>query len=73
MGIDKNRNQKNAFCTADVGALVLWKLTKRDDKVNFVNGMAANDPVSTKEIWKFVIEKYLNANTGTAVFFQFSG
>ena len=53
----------------DEGALVLWKLTKRENKVNFVNGMAANDPVSTKEIWDFISEKYLNESQ-SCIFFN---
>jgi len=53
----------------DEGALVLWKLTKRENKVNFVNGMAANDPVSTKEIWDFISEKYLNESL-SCIFFN---
>ena len=31
--------------------------------------MAANDPVSTLQIWKFVIDRY-PTNSGTAVFFN---
>jgi len=37
--------------------------------LQFVNGMAANDPVSTLQIWKFVIDRY-PTNSGTTVFFN---
>ena len=37
--------------------------------IQFVNGMAANDPVSTLQIWKFVIDRY-PTTAGTAVFFN---
>ena len=53
----------------DLGALVVWKLLGTKGALQFVNGMAANDPVSTLQIWKFVIDRY-PTNTGTAVFFN---
>ncbi len=53
----------------DSGALIFWELFKENKMIKFVNGMAANDPVSTLQIWKFVIDRY-PANTGTAVFFN---
>lgn len=53
----------------DLGALIVWKLKVDGGYIQFVNGMAANDPVSTLQIWKFVIDRY-PANTGTAVFFN---
>ena len=53
----------------DLGALVVWKLLGPKGALQFVNGMAANDPVSTLQIWKFVIDRY-PTNSGTAVFFN---
>ena len=53
----------------DLGALIVWKLIGTKGALQFVNGMAANDPVSTLQIWKFVIDRY-PTNTGTAVFFN---
>ena len=53
----------------DLGALVVWKLLGKKGSLQFVNGMAANDPVSTLQIWKFVIDRY-PTNSGTAVFFN---
>ena len=53
----------------DLGALVVWKLLGTKGALQFVNGMAANDPVSTLQIWKFVIDRY-PTNSGTAVFFN---
>ncbi len=53
----------------DLGALVVWRLMGTKGALQFVNGMAANDPVSTLQIWKFVIDRY-PTNSGTAVFFN---
>ena len=53
----------------DLGALVVWRLLGKKGALQFVNGMAANDPVSTLQIWKFVIDRY-PTNSGTAVFFN---
>ena len=53
----------------DLGALVVWKLLGKKGSLQFVNEMAANDPVSTLQIWKFVIDRY-PTNSGTAVFFN---
>ena len=53
----------------DLGALVVWKLLGKQGPLQFVNGMAANDPVSTLQIWKFVIDRY-PTTSGTAVFFN---
>ena len=53
----------------DLGALIAWNLDMKDKRLQFVNGMAANDPVSTLQIWKFVIDRY-PAVGGTCVFFN---
>ena len=53
----------------DLGALIAWNLDKGEKRIQFVNGMAANDPVSTLQIWKFVIDRY-PAEGGTCVFFN---
>ena len=53
----------------DLGALVAWNLDMNEKRLQFVNGMAANDPVSTLQIWKFVIDRY-PAVGGTCVFFN---
>jgi len=53
----------------DLGALIVWKLAGVNGMLQFVNGMAANDPVSTLQIWKFVIDRY-PTNSCTAVFFN---
>ena len=53
----------------DLGALVAWNLDMSEKRLQFVNGMAANDPVSTLQIWKFVIDRY-PAVGGTCVFFN---
>ena len=54
----------------DLGALVVWKLLGKQGSLQFVNGMAANDPVSTLQIWKFVIDRYPTTRE-TAVFFNY--
>jgi|TARA_B110000914_G_scaffold32119_1_gene24832 poly-gamma-glutamate synthase PgsB/CapB len=53
----------------DLGALIVWKLVGQKGSLQFVNGMAANDPVSTLQIWKFVIDRY-PTNSATAIFFN---
>ena len=53
----------------DLGALIVWKLNGKNGSLQFVNGMAANDPVSTLQIWKFVIDRY-PTTSGSAVFFN---
>ncbi len=42
----------------DMGSLQVWRLNIREHPFLFVNGMAANDPVSTYQIWKMVINRY---------------
>ena len=53
----------------DLGALVAWNLDMKEKRLQFVNGMAANDPVSPLQIWKFVIERYPAVGC-TCVFFN---
>ena len=48
----------------DVGALIAWKLILKSKKYIFINGMAANDPVSTLDIWNQISNRFsLNRNT----------
>jgi len=42
----------------DLGALVVHKLEFGNGPILFVNSMAANDPVSTLQIWNFVERRY---------------
>lgn len=42
----------------DLGALNVWQLKFGDKTMTFINGMAANDPVSTLRIWHFIIDRY---------------
>ena len=53
----------------DLGALIAWNINLDDRRIQFINGMAANDPVSTLQIWKFIIDRY-PADGGTCVFFN---
>ena len=43
----------------DLGALVVNRLDFGNGPILFVNSMAANDPVSTLQIWNFVERRYL--------------
>lgn len=52
----------------DLGALIIWELFNNDCVLQFINGMAANDPVSTLQIWKFILDRY--PARGTCVFFN---
>ena len=53
----------------DLGALISWMLCKDKRQIQFINGMAANDPVSTLQIWKFILDRY-PAKGGTCIFFN---
>ena len=53
----------------DVGALVAWNLKINGKTIQFINGMAANDPVSTLQIWKFILDRY-PSESGTCIFFN---
>ena len=53
----------------DVGALISWDLLINKNKSKFINGMAANDPVSTLQIWEFVSSRY-SSNSDTCIFFN---
>ena len=53
----------------DVGALIAWNLKIDNKKIRFVNGMAANDPVSTLQIWHFIMKRFDDIGD-TCVFFN---
>ena len=54
----------------DVGALVAWDLDINSKNIRFVNGMAANDPVSTLQIWNFISERFATDKETTCIFFN---
>ena len=54
----------------DAGALVAWDLNMNNKNVRFVNGMAANDPVSTLQIWNFISERFVTDEETTCIFFN---
>ena len=54
----------------DAGALVAWNLNINNKNVRFVNGMAANDPVSTLQIWNFISERFVTNEETTCIFFN---
>ena len=54
----------------DVGALVAWNLDFNSKNVRFVNGMAANDPVSTLQIWNFISERFVTDKETTCILFN---
>lgn len=53
----------------DVGALVVWDLMIKESRYKFVNGMAANDPVSTLGIWNSINDRY-GLGKKTCIFFN---
>ena len=53
----------------DVGALIVWTLSSDEKIFKFINGMAANDPVSTLQIWKVISERY-SSDKESCVFFN---
>ncbi len=54
----------------DAGALVAWNLNLNEKSFRFINGMAANDPVSTLQIWKFIADKYNSEEFESCIFFN---
>ena len=54
----------------DAGALVAWDLNMNNKNIRFVNGMAANDPVSTLQIWNFISERFVTDEETTCIFFN---
>ncbi len=54
----------------DAGALVAWDLNMNNKNVRFVNGMAANDPVSTLQIWNFISERFVTDEETTCILFN---
>tara|TARA_B100000131_G_scaffold176256_2_gene170197 strand:- start:1150 stop:2325 length:1176 start_codon:yes stop_codon:yes gene_type:complete len=54
----------------DAGALVAWNLNLNEKSFRFINGMAANDPVSTLQIWKFIADKYKSEEFESCIFFN---
>jgi len=53
----------------DVGALIVWILSSGEKIFKFINGMAANDPVSTLQIWKVISDRY-SSDKESCVFFN---
>jgi len=53
----------------DVGALIVWTLSSGEKIFKFINGMAANDPVSTLQIWKVISDRY-SSDKESCVFFN---
>ena len=54
----------------DVGALVVWNLDLNNKKIRFVNGMAANDPVSTMQIWNVIKDRFKTSEETNCIFFN---
>ena len=46
----------------DPGALVINNIDFGKGKIHFINSMAANDPVSTLQIWNIIKSKYTSNN-----------
>ncbi len=59
MGVDpKTALDGMVTVRPDLGALMVWNLEFSGKSNLFINGMAANDPVSTLQIWNFIIDRY---------------
>lgn len=46
----------------DPGALIVKTISYKGKKITFANGFAANDPMSTAQLWEKVIAKYPSAD-----------
>jgi len=70
-GVDRSTALKGMHkVQPDAGALVTWNLDMNNKNVRFVNGMAANDPVSTLQIWNFIADVFAADEETTCVFFN---
>ena len=70
-GVDRSTALKGMHkVQPDVGALVVWDLDLNNKRLRFVNGMAANDPVSTLQIWNVIADRYKTTEESTCVFFN---
>ena len=69
-GVDRETAIKGMYkVQPDVGALISWDLIINKKKSKFINGMAANDPVSTLQIWELISKRYLNEKL-SCIFFN---
>ena len=69
-GVDRETSLRGMHkVQPDVGALVIWDLMIKEKTYKFVNGMAANDPVSTLGIWNSINDRY-GLGKKTCVFFN---
>ena len=70
LGVDRDLALNGMYkVQPDLGALIAWNLENDGNRIQFINGMAANDPVSTLQIWKFIIDRYPGEG-GTCIFFN---
>jgi len=59
MGVDQETALNGmVLVRPDLGALTVMDLVIDEREMTFINGMAANDPVSTLKIWHFIIDRY---------------
>jgi len=58
-GVNRNDALKGMWhAKPDPGALIIKTINYKGTKITFANGFAANDPLSTGQLWNKVIEKF---------------
>ncbi|MCA9213265.1 MAG: poly-gamma-glutamate synthase PgsB [Planctomycetales bacterium] len=69
LGIDRQTAIEGMWhAKPDPGAMMAYEMNFFGRNINFVNGFAANDPESTRRIWKMALEKYPNVDRRVAIF-----
>ncbi len=69
LGLDRETALRGMWKTPpDPGALTEFKLDFFGRQIIFVNGFAANDPVSTQQLWNQALERHPEVDSRIAVF-----
>lgn len=62
-GVDRQAALQGMWqATPDPGALIVKTIDYQGKKVTFANGFAANDPLSTAQLWQKVLDKLLDVD-----------
>jgi gamma-polyglutamate synthase len=68
LGVDRQRALAGMWqATPDAGALAEWNWQEGDKRFWLVNGFAANDPASSREIWAAALDRHAQAERRIAL------
>jgi len=69
LGVEKSKALQGMWnATPDPGAMTAHEIDFFGRQIFFVNGFAANDPESTKQIWEMALERYAEVDEKIAIF-----